>query len=96
MKLIVFLSLLVSVALAQKTYPLDFDYTTIKSIWEAPQHTAVRPAPKNTSGGRIVGGEFAYAGQFPHHTLLIMDGSYWCGGSFLYENWVITVRNYLV
>ena len=94
MKFILLLSLLGSVALAQKLQPLDFDYTKLKSIWEAPELAHVRPKPigEETRGGRIVGGEFAYAGQFPHHVLLIMDGAYWCGGSLIYENWVITVR----
>ena len=94
MKLILLLSLLGSVAFAQKTFPLDFDYTKIKSIWESPElaHIAPKPLGDNNRGGRIVGGSFAHLGQFPHHVLTIIDSGYWCGGSLLHENWVLTVR----
>lgn len=95
MKLILVLSFIASVALAQKTYPLDFDYTKLKSIWESPELAHRRPKSfgEDTRGGRIVGGSFAHPGQFPHHVLTIIDGGYWCGGSLIYENWVLTVRN---
>lgn len=97
MRLIIALSLLCSVALAKKTYPLNFDYTKLKSIWESPELAHVRPKvlQESPGGGRIVGGEFAHHGQFPHHVLTIIDGGYWCGGSLIYENWVLTVRRFL-
>lgn len=80
---------------AQETYPFDFDYTQLKSIWEAPEYAHLRSKTlgDDPRAGRIVGGQLAHAGQFPHHVLLVIDGAlYWCGGSLIYENWVLTVR----
>jgi|ERR1711915_193623 len=44
-------------------------------------------------GGRIVGGENAAVGEFPHQIALLyggVGGSLMCGGSLVSENWVVT------
>lgn len=80
---------------AQIPQKFNFDYTKLKSIWESPR---LSPLAKSLnvnvaeSRGRIVGGDFAVAGQFPHHVLTIIDGAYWCGASIIQANWILTVR----
>ncbi|KYB27513.1 Transmembrane protease serine 9-like Protein [Tribolium castaneum] len=44
-------------------------------------------------GGRIIGGQKAYAGQFPFLAAIYThtkDGSYFCGGALLNQEWVLT------
>lgn len=101
MKLILVLALLSSVVLAQVPQPLDFDWRDLKDIWG---HPRLQPAvhniesrsgfPKRTNGQQrsIVGGNIARVGQFPFHVLTVIDGMWWCGGSLLNANWVLTVR----
>lgn len=95
MKLILVLCLLGSLAFAQVPQKLDFDYTKLKSVWESPR---LRSIAKNfniktsDTRGRIVNGDFAVAGQFPHHVLTVIDSAYWCGGSIIKPDWVLTVR----
>lgn len=94
MKFILLLSLFGAFAYAQETSPFDFDYTQLKSIGEAPQfaHMRSRTLGNGPRAGRIVGGQISAAGQLPHHVILIVgDREYWCGGSMIYENWVLTV-----
>ena len=86
-----------SATFARELYPLDFDYTKVKSLYEAPEfaHLQEKSAEGNVRGGRIVGGEPARPGQFPHQVMLLVEKmgvSYRCGGSLLYENWILTVR----
>lgn len=97
MKFILALFFLTTVASAQKATPFDFDLSQLKNIWEAPE---LQPALKNLvpnydpsveRGGRITNGQYAVRGQFPHHVLLVIDSAYWCGGSLLNGNWVLTV-----
>lgn len=99
MKLIIVLSVLFSVALAQVLQPLDFDHTKLRNIWESPE---LQPALKNLApkigaeesrGGRIINGSPASPGQFPYHVLLVIDGAWWCGGSIIKPNWILTVIN---
>jgi secreted trypsin-like serine protease len=91
--------LLLSVALAQVLQPLDFDHTKLRNIWESPE---LQPALKNLSpklaaevsrGGRILNGTRASAGQFPYHVLLVIDNSWWCGGSLIKSNWILTAAH---
>lgn len=98
MKFIILSSLLLSVALAQVLQPLDFDHTKLRDIWESPE---LQPALKNLSpklaaevsrGGRILNGTRASPGQFPYHVLLVIDSAWWCGGSLINSNWILTVK----
>lgn len=100
MKLTIALIFLSSAALSQEPRPLDFDWRKIESIWAAPH---LQPALKRISErynvsqqanieSRIVGGKIAKPGQFPFHVLIILDKNYWCGGSLLNADYVLTVR----
>lgn len=94
MKSILVLCLLGSVVFAQIPQKLDFDYTKLKSIWESPRLSSFAKnlnIKASANNGRIVGGDYAVAGQFPHHVLTIIDGGYWCGGSIIKPDWVLTV-----
>merc|ERR1712168_819278 len=55
-----------------------------------------RSTPLSRGGGRIVGGEDAYYGEFPHQITLLRggpDGSLMCGGSLVDSNWVVTAAH---
>merc|ERR1739844_717595 len=55
-----------------------------------------RSTPLSRGGGRIVGGEDAYYGEFPHQIMLLRggpDGSLMCGGSLISSNWVVTAAH---
>uniref|UniRef100_A0A1I8PDH9 Peptidase S1 domain-containing protein n=1 Tax=Stomoxys calcitrans TaxID=35570 RepID=A0A1I8PDH9_STOCA len=43
--------------------------------------------------GRVVGGEDAYEGQFPHQVSLRRNGSHSCGGSVISRNFVLTAAH---
>jgi secreted trypsin-like serine protease len=90
---------------AEGPHAFDFDWKNVKNIWKSP---ALASTAKNLSinvdddiaypnlGSRIVGGNVAIPGQFPHHALLILsDGvaSYWCGGSFVNPLWVMSAAH---
>merc|ERR1719367_1220465 len=52
-----------------------------------------RSTPLSRGGGRIVGGEDAYYGEFPHQIALLRggpSGSLMCGGSIVSSNMVVT------
>merc|ERR550539_560215 len=52
-----------------------------------------RSTPLSRGGGRIVGGEDAYYGEFPHQIALLrggVGGSLMCGGSIVDNSWVVT------
>ena len=98
MKFLILSSVLLSVAFAQVLKPLEFDHAKIRDIWESPE---LQPALQNISpklaaevgrGGRILNGTRASAGQFPYHLLLVIDSAWWCGGSLIKANWVLTVN----
>lgn len=55
-----------------------------------------RSTPLSRGGGKIVGGEDAYYGEFPHQIMLLRggpDGSLMCGGSLISSNWVVTAAH---
>merc|ERR1712018_896011 len=57
-----------------------------------------RSTPLSRGGGRIVGGEDAYYGEFPHQIMLLRggpDGSLMCGGSLISSDWVVTAAHNL-
>jgi len=103
MKLIFVLALLCTVVVAQVPQPFEFKWSDIQDIWQSPR---LQPALRNitsrykgkTSGngnelGKIVGGSFARTGQFPFHVLTVIDEMWWCGGSLLNANWVLTAAH---
>ncbi|XP_075166427.1 trypsin-1 [Haematobia irritans] len=42
---------------------------------------------------RIIGGEFASPGQFPHQVSLQLKGRHHCGGSLISENFIVTAAH---
>lgn len=88
---------------AEGPHAFEFDWKSVKNIWNSPALTSTAQnlainAEDDISypnlGSRIVGGNVASPGQFPHHVLLILsDGaaSYWCGGSFVNPYWILSV-----
>lgn len=44
-------------------------------------------------GARIVLGDEAYPGQFPHMAYLEINGTGFCGGSIIDQNWVLTAAH---
>lgn len=96
MNTIFVLSLLISIVFGRESSRFNFDYTKLKSISEASEFkdTVARFEPKEIGNrdGRIIDGQLARAGQFPHHILLVVDNTFWCGGSLIYQNWVLTVN----
>lgn len=42
---------------------------------------------------RVVGGEFAEEGQFPHQVALFRDNRFTCGGSIIAERFVLTAAH---
>jgi secreted trypsin-like serine protease len=49
--------------------------------------------PVNEQANRITGGTFAARGQFPWMAALIIDVSYFCGGSLISSLWVMTAAH---
>lgn len=52
----------------------------------------VTSARRGTLGGSlgIINGKKAKQGQFPYQVGITMDGQYFCGGSIISEDWVLT------
>ncbi|XP_061398821.1 serine protease SP24D-like [Musca vetustissima] len=46
-----------------------------------------------TPTGRVVGGQDAYEGQFPHQISLRRNGSHTCGGSIISKNFILTAAH---
>jgi secreted trypsin-like serine protease len=44
---------------------------------------------------KIVGGENETEGQFPHHVTVLIGRSFWCGGSLIAREWVLTAARYI-
>jgi secreted trypsin-like serine protease len=65
----------------------------VVSIWAVPL-TQKKPVPfKKHFGGRIVGGDVAADNQFPWQVAVYFDtsdGTFFCGGALIAENWVLT------
>lgn len=74
----------------------DFDKTALL-LRLSPHGVCWRSVcPRAVSGGRIVGGDEATPGQFPHQIGLLVNtgrGQAFCGGSILTENIVVTAAH---
>lgn len=72
-------------------------YENVRDPLDDPKNAGLKRLlfPESEFEGKIVGGEVAELGQFPHQTLQYMtaDGNAWytCGGSLIRRNWVLTV-----
>jgi len=49
--------------------------------------------PLKEQNNRITGGSSAARGQFPWQVALINDGSWFCGGSLISSQWVLTAAH---
>jgi len=49
--------------------------------------------PLNEQANRITGGSTASRGQFPWQVVIIIDGTYMCGGSLISPRWVLTAAH---
>jgi len=58
-----------------------------------PGYKAVENCGPIFAGSKIVGGEIATAHEFPWQVGMFMDGAYFCGGSILNEEWVLTAAH---
>jgi hypothetical protein len=78
----------------------DIDLTNIKSVWESSQlqpalayiKSTYKKKSKTRQSTRIIDGTKAKPGQFPFHALLKNDNTFWCGGSLITPDWVLTVK----
>jgi len=62
----------------------------------APRASKTLFTPKARGGGRIVGGEPAAVGEYPHQIALLwggVGGSLMCGGSLVSDTWVVTAAH---
>jgi secreted trypsin-like serine protease len=44
---------------------------------------------------RIVGGDFSDKNQFPHQVAILTNGRFYCGGSIISPDWVLTAAHCL-
>jgi secreted trypsin-like serine protease len=48
------------------------------------------------TSSQIIGGTAAVQKQFPWQILMIVDRAWWCGGSLIFANWVMTAAHCVV
>jgi hypothetical protein len=71
----------------------------LRSVWESPE---LQPAfayinsnsksNRSTQHSRIIKGKLANLGEFPFHVLVEADSKWFCGGSLIKPEWILTVR----
>ena len=49
--------------------------------------------PLNEQDHRITGGQDAVCGQFPWQAAIIIDNRFFCGGSLISDQWVLTAAH---
>jgi len=49
--------------------------------------------PLNEQANRITGGSTAARGQFPWQVALLIDNAWFCGGSLISNQWVLTAAH---
>jgi len=59
--------------------------------WKSPKPLVDAKGLANT--GRIVGGDEAVPHSWPHQVALFIDGMYFCGGSLISTEWVLTAAH---
>lgn len=76
---------------------LDFDYKKLKDIWESHKQQNFTYGLKKFDlkpavNARILNGSDVKQGQFPHHFLIYIESQWYCGGSLISPNWILTVE----
>jgi hypothetical protein len=97
--------LLISLSTSEYINLEDFYALKLKSIWESPRLQPLRKhiESKNKASSRsrhlskqhsrILNGTQAMLGDFPFHVLLETDLHYYCGGSLIKADWVLTAAH---
>ena len=82
----------------------EHDWTKISSPLDTPKYQEILnkfypTTPKNFSReAKIVGGQEAAEGQFPFQVAMFLNGatgSFFCGGSIIHQNWILTASHCL-
>ncbi|XP_047486669.1 chymotrypsin BII-like [Penaeus chinensis] len=61
--------------------------------WKSPKPLVDPRIPPPAGTGRIVGGTEAVPNSWPHQVALFIDGMYFCGGSLISNEWVLTAAH---
>nr|XP_027212625.1 chymotrypsin BI-like [Penaeus vannamei] len=61
--------------------------------WKSPKPLVDARGPAPNAGAKIVGGTEAVPHSWPHQVALFIDGMYFCGGSLISSEWVLTAAH---